>query len=281
MKTTPRRPTALVQWFALVLAVLPAACYGANSNVRIQQAVYDRGGHTNVTIAIWPTTADLFLAYQQISDVGSNWQWSDAVINPSGTANGFSYASEPYFVNPGTYTVIATFNTVSSPGATITVVCPDIGTTPGSPICCVPDYCYGDPYYTNYVWGGTFNYAATYFDQNGVKQPALALWTKETQGEMSDDSTCVLPPAGDDPTWTVEPFAITGNTWTDYITNLSPDPPTPCFTTTYVPMYLGTSYYGPWKCAYVNTSTITVTEQFMAPLITTEDNNQTDVPCSY
>jgi hypothetical protein len=281
MRTAVKHSTTPVRCIALVLAVIPATCYAANLNVWIYQPVNDRTNGVRWTTVIGVFNFDLFFARQQITNVGVLWSWQNANIDTGSTDVSGSAATEPtLFEDYGEWIVTATYDGATSHGVEVTVVCPDLTITAGLPDCCVPMWCQGDPYGTNYVYGGTFTYTLTYVDQTGTTLPANDLWTYEEEPTYPFN-TCPFLPGGDDPGWTNKPFQIQGNSFTDFITNLYNEVPPPCYTESYNLSYFGATEEGPWTCPVVVGASITVEANLTSLWVTTVAGTISDQPCSY
>jgi hypothetical protein len=278
MKTALRRSKALAHCIALLLAVLPAACYGGVLNVWIFQPVDDQTNSVPLRLPIGAWNWDLFVASERgIGDGDYDWSWQNATIDWSSTDNSGSAASEPtLFETKGNWTVTATYDQHTSHGINVTVVCPDEATYAGDPICQVPTMQGAD---TNYVWGGTFYCTYTWVDQYGERLYAAGLWCKEDEPVREEGSDCnTLPPE-----WTQDPFQLDGTASVeDTITDAySSQPNAPCEDTYSTTALLGATSGGPWSCPYPDVSTITVTVLGEETTVTTTLNGVTDPTCNY
>jgi hypothetical protein len=284
---TPLRRFSFAHCIALLLAALPEACYGGLLNVWIYQPVSDRSNGVPLTLLICANAYDLFWAQQQLTNSPYlSWSWQNATIDEENTDDSASAASEPtLFENDGKWIVTAKYGSVTSHGVTVTVVCPSLAITPGVPNCCTPPGCIGDPFGTNYVYGGSFVFTATYVDQNGNTLPASYLWSYESQPYFTPNSTCPVLPGGEDYTgWTQTPFQLDGNgVFVDQINNMYNNVPPVCFTTSLTWVFFGATEEGPWPpdCACYNKAIITVTQDSGTTWVNTYESDVEDSPCPY
>jgi hypothetical protein len=281
MKTAPRRSKALANWIALLLAVLPAACYGEVRNVWIWAPVSDRTNSVPLRLAIGVYDYDFFAAEQAITNAGVFWSWRNATMDTNSTDNSGSAATEPtLFQVPISVTVTATFSNVTSHGVTVTVVCPKETTAAGSGICCSPPDCPSDPTGTNYSWGGTFTYTYTYVDQNGnTNTVGPGLYWKETDPVVDPTSNCIQETETD---YTAEPILLTQEDVpvTDSIGAISVEPPSDCADSGHITAWLGATADS-FPCPYTNVWKIVVTQPGSGTFVTTTDNLVTDDYCQY
>jgi hypothetical protein len=189
------------------------------------------------------------------------------------------------FQAPTNLTVTATYSNVTSHGVNVTVVCPKETTTAGSPICCTPPDCLGDPTGTNYVWGGTFTYTYTYVDQDGnTNVTGAGRYWKEVNPVYYPTSNC--PGLGKGQViYTVEPVQI--SFWNQYVNDeiaeCGPQPPPSVDCTIYgqITALLGATLNGTFPCPYTNVWNIAVTHPASGTIITAIDNSVTDDYCQW
>jgi hypothetical protein len=279
MKTVPRRSKALAHCIALLLAVLPAACYGGVLNVWIWTPANDQTNSVPYTLPIGAWNWDLFGAFERgIGHGDTNWSWQNATIDTNSTDNGQSAAYEPtLFESSGKWTVKATYDGNTSHGVVVTVVCPDEATYPGYPVCHVPTMVGWD---TNYLWGGVFYYIYTWVAQNGNRLDAVGLWFREIEPVREDGSDCDVNPGW---TWTVQPIVLdaTATVQENRMNSSSAPPHAQCQDIVLLTAQLGATQTGPWSCPYQNLTVITVTVDGEQGTVTTTDNGVTDPTCDY